>query len=61
MAVAFAGTYVVGIGLEKVNRMGTGLTRQERRDAYADAFAKGKDAVQEMLPEAVNVNGGRAE
>jgi len=52
-AVAFAGTYVVGIGLEKVNRMGTGLTKQERRDAYADAFATGKDVVQEMLPEAV--------
>jgi hypothetical protein len=52
-AVAFAGTYVVGIGLEKVNRIGTGLTKQERRDAYLDAFAKGKDVVQEMLPEAV--------
>jgi hypothetical protein len=50
-AVAFAGTYVVGIGLEKVNRMGTGLSRQERRDAYADAFARGKDAVREMIPE----------
>jgi hypothetical protein len=33
--------------------MGTGLTKQERRDAYADAFATGKDVVQEMLPEAV--------
>jgi hypothetical protein len=60
-AIAFAGTWVVGIGLEKVNRIGTGLTKQERRDAYADAFARGKDVVQAMLPEAVNVNGGRAE
>jgi len=51
-AVAFAGTYVVGIGLEKVNRMGTGLTKRERRDAYAEAFAKGKDVVGEMLPAA---------
>jgi hypothetical protein len=49
-AVAFAGTYVVGLGLEKVNRMGTGLSKQERRDAYADAFAKGKSIVREMIP-----------
>jgi hypothetical protein len=49
-AVAFAGTYVVGLGLEKVNRIGTGLTSQERRDAYADAFARGKDVVRVMIP-----------
>jgi uncharacterized protein (DUF697 family) len=51
-AVAFAGTYVVGIGLEKVNRIGTGLTKQERRDAYAEAFARGRDVARDMLPEA---------
>jgi hypothetical protein len=49
-AVAFAGTYVVGLGLEKVNSLGTGLSRQERRDAYADAFARGKEVVREMIP-----------
>jgi len=49
-AVAFAGTYVVGLGLEKVNRTGRGLSRDERRDAWADAFAKGKDIVQELAP-----------
>jgi hypothetical protein len=51
-AVAFAGTYVVGIGLEKVNRIGTGLTKQERRDAYAEAFVRGRDVARDMLPEA---------
>jgi hypothetical protein len=49
-AVAFAGTYVVGLGLEKVNRTGSGLSRNEKKDAYADAFAKGKEVVQEIAP-----------
>lgn len=49
-AVAFAGTYVIGLGLEKVNRTGRGLSRAEKKDAYADAFAKGKEVVQEIAP-----------
>ena len=49
-AVAFAGTWVVGMGLEKVNRTGTGLSRSERRDAYADAFSKGREIALELLP-----------
>lgn len=49
-AVAFAGTYVVGLGLEKVNRTGSGLSQREKKDAYAKAFAKGKEVVQELAP-----------
>lgn len=49
-AVAFAGTYVVGLGLEKINRTGIGLSRAEKKDAYADAFARGKEVVQEIAP-----------
>jgi hypothetical protein len=49
-AVAFAGTYVVGIGLDKLDRTGVGLSKAERRDAYADAFTKGKQIVAESLP-----------
>lgn len=49
-AVAFAGTYVVGLGLEKLNRTGTGLSRNEKKDAYAQAFAEGKEVVQELAP-----------
>ncbi|MDP9169556.1 MAG: hypothetical protein M3N54_02965, partial [Acidobacteriota bacterium] len=49
-AIAFAGTYVVGLGLEKVNRTGKGLSKQEKQDAYADAFAKGKDVVRDLAP-----------
>jgi hypothetical protein len=52
-AVAFAGTYVVGLGLEKVNRTGFGLSQREKKDAYADAFAKGKEIVKEIAPPAV--------
>ena len=49
-AVAFAGTYVVGLGLEKVHRTGIGLSRAEKRDAHADAFARGKEIVTELAP-----------
>lgn len=49
-AIAFAGTYVVGIGLEKVHRTGIGLSRAEKKDAYVDAFAKGREVVQGMAP-----------
>jgi hypothetical protein len=52
-AIAFGGTYVVGLGLEKLNRTGSGLSRQERRDAYADAFIKGKEVVRELAPDLV--------
>ncbi len=47
-AVAFAGSYVVGLGLEKVNRTGRALTREEKQDAYAEAFSKGREAVRDL-------------
>jgi hypothetical protein len=59
-AVAFAGTYVVGLGLDKINRTGTRLSRQERRDAYADAFVKGKQVVRELAPNLHNGKGDAA-
>ena len=49
-AVAFAGTYAVGLGLRQLNRSGSELSRQERRDAYAEAFAKGREATRELIP-----------
>ncbi|MDP9054337.1 MAG: hypothetical protein M3N93_08560 [Acidobacteriota bacterium] len=49
-AIAFAGTYVVGLGLEKVNRTGSRLSRREQKDAYADAFAQGKAVVKDLAP-----------
>jgi len=50
-AVGFAGTYVVGRGLDKLNRTGSRLSKEERRDAYADAFAKSKEVVRELTPQ----------
>ena len=49
-AVAFAGTWVVGVGLDKAHRTGTGLTREEKRDAYAEAFAHGRESMRELTP-----------
>lgn len=47
-AIAYAGTYVVGLSLERLYRMGQGYTRQERQEAYEEAFTRGK-AVAAML------------
>jgi hypothetical protein len=47
-AVAFAGTYVVGLSLERYYRVGYGLTREERRREYETALTHGR-SVAEML------------
>jgi hypothetical protein len=49
-AVAFAGTYVVGLGLEKINRNGEGLSRWEKREAYAEALEKGRVVARALAP-----------
>ena len=59
-AVAFGGTYVVGLSLDKVNGTGAGLSRQERRDACLDALVKGKEAVRELAPELLQTKGTTA-
>ncbi len=41
-AIAYAGTYVIGKSLERYYRFGYKYTRSERREAYENAFAKGK-------------------
>lgn len=48
-AIAYAGTYVVGLSLERIYRIGYGLTREERRDAYEAALARGKDVAAGLL------------
>ncbi len=48
-AIAFAGTYVVGLGLERLHRIGYGLTRAERKEAYAAAVERGKGVVALLL------------
>ena len=41
-AVAYAGTYVVGLSLERYHRIGHWLTAAERRAAYREALESGK-------------------
>jgi hypothetical protein len=48
-AIAFAGTYVVGLGLDRFHRLGYGLTAEERRNSYQMAFERGKGLVELML------------
>jgi hypothetical protein len=40
--VAFAATYIEGLSLERLYRLGYGFTRAERREAYGDALERGK-------------------
>lgn len=60
-AIAFAGTWVVGIGLEKANRIGIGLSRRERREAHAKAFERGKEIARNLVPEALRMRSKPAE
>jgi hypothetical protein len=48
-AIAFAGTYVVGRSLERYYRIGYGFTRAERREAYEEAFERGKQVAAALL------------
>ena len=50
-AIAFAGTYVVGLGLEKFNRTGSGMSRRQRKDAWAAAFEHGKEVAGDLTAE----------
>jgi len=48
-AIAYAGTVVVGRGLERYYRFGYKYTREERRQAYEDAFEKGKQIASGLI------------
>lgn len=47
--VSFAGTYVVGVGLDRVLRFGRHLTREEKRQQYAHAFERGRQTVHQIV------------
>ena len=40
--IAWAGTYAVGLSIERLYRLGYGFTRAERRAVYEEAFEHGK-------------------
>ncbi len=48
-AIAYAGTYVVGKGLERYYHVGEGLSRSERRGVYQAALERGKALLQEVV------------
>ena len=50
-AVAFAGTYVVGLGLDKFNRTGSGMSRRQNKEAWATAFEHGKKVAGDLTAE----------
>jgi len=48
-AIAFAGTYVAGLSLDRLHRLGYGLSSVERRNSYQMAFERGKGIVELVL------------
>jgi hypothetical protein len=48
-AIAWTGTLVTGLSLERLYRLGYGFTRAERRTAYEDAFENGKQIAGMLL------------
>jgi len=48
-AIAWTGTFVAGLSLERLYRLGYGFTRQERRTVYEDAFENGKQIAGMLL------------
>jgi hypothetical protein len=54
--ISFAGTWVVGLGLERINRLGRGLTPEERREAYTAALDRGKEFARNLVPESLRVS-----
>jgi hypothetical protein len=48
-AIAYAGTRVVGLSLERFYRLGQAYTREERRVAYEDALERGKRLTSALL------------
>lgn len=47
--VALAGTYVVGAGIDRIQRFGHGLTQAEKEELYARTVERGRSVVQEMV------------
>ncbi len=48
-AISYAGTYTVGVGLERFYRIGYGLTREERRRIYEQALERGRAIVNTVV------------
>ncbi len=47
--ISFAGTYVVGKGLDRFFRIGRRLSREEKNRLYSEAYERGRDVVGGMV------------
>ena len=47
--IAFAGTYVVGLSLERYYRVGARMTPEQRKQAYREALERGKAIAADLL------------
>ena len=47
--IAWAGTYAVGLSMERLYRLGYGLSREERKGVYEEAFTHGKQVAGVLL------------
>ncbi|MFM2125411.1 MAG: hypothetical protein RL328_1862 [Acidobacteriota bacterium] len=48
-AVAWAGTFALGLSMERLYRVGYGFSKKEREAVYSDAFRHGKDVARALL------------
>jgi hypothetical protein len=48
-SIAYAGTYVVGLGLDRYQRLGRGLTADEKKVQYHEAYERGKLVVEQIV------------
>lgn len=48
-AIAYAGTFAVGVSLERLYRLGYGFTREERQAAYEEAYLHGRQIAGMLL------------
>jgi hypothetical protein len=55
-AISYAGSYIVGIGLDRLHRTGAPLSRRERRALYGAAVEKGKQVVNQLVTTVKNRN-----
>ena len=47
--MAYAGTYVMGVALEQLHALGRTLTREEKRQAFEDAYRAGRVVLDKVL------------
>jgi hypothetical protein len=51
-AIAFAATFVIGKGIERLHDVGQGYSRGERRTIYRAAYERGKGIARALIPQA---------